>query len=328
MSGDLALCAAISNYPHTRAIKNGSVAIDGIALEFAEISPQIAAYRRMVREVAFDVCELAITTYLVARAHGAPFVALPLFINRRFHHGGILVRPDSGITTPKDLEGKKVGVRAWSVTTGVWTRGVFMDEYGLDCDQVTWVVDDEEHVHEYRLPPNVVHAPEGRSLADMMQAREIHAAFAGNAGLGGQGKPKAGCIANAGVAGQAYADLIPDAAEQEAEWYRRTGIYPIHGVIVVKQSVLDRAPWVARSLCDAFAQAKAEWLSRLEKGEADSAAERTIGHLRAIVGDDPLPYGLEANYRSLAALQDYALRQHLIEKELPLEHLFVNPQDQ
>src|SRR6202521_729263 len=158
----------------------------------ADVKPQIAAFRRMVRQVEFDVCELAPTTYIIARAYSAPFVALPIFVTRRFHHSGLLVRPDAGIATPKDLEGKKVGVRAYSVTTGVWTRGILIDEYGLDSSKVTWVVDDEEHVRELKLPSNVTHAAEGRSLASMMASGEIQAGFAANAGIGREGAPKAG----------------------------------------------------------------------------------------------------------------------------------------
>ena len=109
----------------------------------------------MVRDLEFDVCELAPTTYLIARARGAPYIALPIFVMRRFHHGGFVVRPDAGIKVPKDLEGKRVGVRAYSVTTGVWTRGIFVNEYGLDASKVTWVVDDEEHVTTLKLPDNV-----------------------------------------------------------------------------------------------------------------------------------------------------------------------------
>ena len=108
--------------------------------------PSSQAFRRMVRDLEFDVCEMAPTTYLIARARGAPYIALPIFVMRRFHHGGFVVRPDAGIAVPKHLEGKRVGVRAYSVTTGVWTRGIFVNEYGLDSSKVTWVVDDEEHV--------------------------------------------------------------------------------------------------------------------------------------------------------------------------------------
>ena len=145
---------AIGTYGHTLAIKRGDVAINGIAADLIEVSPIIGAFRRMVRDVEFDVCEIALTTYMIARSMGAPFVALPIFLMRRFHHSGVAVRNDSGIRTPKDLEGKKVGVRAYSVSTGVWTRGIFADEFGLDCAKVNWVVDDEEHVTALRLPPN------------------------------------------------------------------------------------------------------------------------------------------------------------------------------
>src|SRR5215813_4074100 len=111
----LPLTLALADYPHTSAIKSGLIPIEGVAPEFVNVVPQVAAYRRMVRDVEFDVCELAPTTYIIARAYGAPFVALPIFVLRRFHHAGLLVRPDAGIEGPKDLEGKKVGVRAYSV---------------------------------------------------------------------------------------------------------------------------------------------------------------------------------------------------------------------
>ena len=180
---------AVATYGHTKAIKSGAVAIAGIEPDFVEVAPIIGAFRRMVRDVEFDVCEMAPTTYMIARALGAPFIALPIFLMRRFHHGGFVVRPDSGIKVPKDLEGKKVGVRAYSVTTGVWTRGIFINEYGLDSSKVTWVVDDEEHVTALKLPPNVVHAPEGKSLQSMMKAGEIQAGFTGPAGVGRAGPP-------------------------------------------------------------------------------------------------------------------------------------------
>src|ERR1051325_2041052 len=180
---------AIATYGHTKALKSGKVKIRNIDPEFVEVVPIIGAFRRMVRDVEFDVCELAPTTYMIARALGAPFIALPIFIMRRFHHGGFVVRPDSGIKVPKDLEGKKVGVRAYSVTTGVWTRGIFINEYGLDSSKVTWVVDDEEHVTTLKLPDNVVHAPDGKSLAGMMAAGELQAAFSGPAGIGRAGPP-------------------------------------------------------------------------------------------------------------------------------------------
>ena len=121
----LPLKIAIATSGHTAALKDGTVPIEGVEANFVEVVPIIAAFRRMVRDVEFDVCEMAPTTYLIARARGAPYIALPIFVMRRFHHGGFVVRPDAGIKVPKDLEGKRVGVRAYSVTTGVWTRGHF-----------------------------------------------------------------------------------------------------------------------------------------------------------------------------------------------------------
>ena len=157
---------AIGDYGHIRAVKSGSVPIKGVDADFVEVKPIIAAFRRMVRDLEFDICEMAPTTYMIARARGAPYIALPIFLMRRFHHGGFVVRPDADIKTPKDLEGKKVGVRAYSVTTGVWTRGIFVNEYGLDSAKVTWVVDDEEHVTTLKLPPNVIHAGPGTIAAE------------------------------------------------------------------------------------------------------------------------------------------------------------------
>src|SRR6201989_382184 len=189
MAQPLRLNIAIADYGHTQAFKSGAGRIGGIEPIFVEGKPIIGAFRRMVRDVEFDVCEMAPTTYMIARALGAPFIALPIFLMRRFHHGGFVVRPDAGIRVPKDLEGKNVGVRAYSVTTGVWTRGIFVNEYGLDSSKVTWVVDDEEHVTTLKLPPNVVHAPDGKSLASMMASGELQAGFNGPAGIGRAGPP-------------------------------------------------------------------------------------------------------------------------------------------
>ena len=152
MTTKVPLKIAVATSGHTAAVKDGTIPIDGVEANFVEVVPIIAAFRRMVRDVEFDVCEMAPTTYLIARARGAPNIALPNFVMRRFHHGGFVVRPDAGIAKPKDLEGKHVGVRAYSVTTGVWTRGIFTNEYGLDASKVTWVVDDEEHVTTLKLP--------------------------------------------------------------------------------------------------------------------------------------------------------------------------------
>ncbi|MBN3752078.1 ABC transporter substrate-binding protein [Paraburkholderia sp. Tr-20389] len=321
MTKKVHLKLAIAEHPHTAAIRDGSIPIEGVDAEFVTVQPQIGAFRRMVRDVEFDVCELAPTTYIIARAYGAPFVALPIFVVRRFHHSGLLVRPDAGIKTPKDLEGKKVGVRAYSVTTGAWTRQVLMDEFGLDASKVTWVVDDEEHVTQLKLPPNVIHAPAGSSLAEMMEKGELVAGFHGNAGIGRTGAPTGGWK----EVEADYPDLFPNAQELEAEYYARTGVYPMHGTIVVKDSVLAEHPWVAKSIYDAFDKAKQDWLAKLDAGELTDKKNKKYIELQKIVGHDPLPYGIEENRKTIEALEATAFKQGLTPKRMSMSELFVDP---
>ena len=322
----LELKIAIGDYGQTAPLKDGSVPIQGVMPDFVKVEPIIAAFRRMVRNVEFDVCELASTTYYIARAFGAPFKALPIFLMRQFHHSGIVCREDAGIKTPRDLEGKKVGVRAYSVTTGVWTRSILANEYGLDLSKVTWVVDDEEHVTQLRLPPNVVHVPPGKSLVSMMASGEIQAGFTSKAGIGREGPPKAGWEGGPKPVPEVYHDLIKDAARLEAEWFRRTGIYPMHGALVVKDRLLADHPWLARSLYTAFTEAKARYLTQLRSSEANSAEDKRYSDLTAVVGEDPLPYGLKANLPAIEALINYALQQGLIPRRLSVSELFVDPE--
>jgi 4,5-dihydroxyphthalate decarboxylase len=314
---------AVATYGHTRSIKSKEVPIEGIDPDFVEVSPIIGAFRRMVRDLEFDICEMAPTTYMIARALGAPYVALPIFLMRRFHHGGFVVRPDAGIAEPKDLEGKKVGVRAYSVTTGVWTRGIFVNEYSLDAAKVTWVVDDEEHVTALKIPPNVMHAPAGKSLQAMMKSGEIQAGFTGPAGVGRSGPPisgweKAGAAADADT----YPELIANAEQVEADWFRRSGIYPIHGLIVVKDEHIKRYPWLARSLMDAFVAAKQPYLEELRHGRGDKPEDKRYSKFLPLM-HDPLPYGMTANRASIEALVTYSMQQGLIPSRPQPDHVFV-----
>lgn len=325
MASEPRLKIAIADYGHTRAVKTGAVPIAGVDADFVEVVPIIGAFRRMVRDVEFDICEMAPTTYMIARALGAPFIALPIFLMRRFHHGGFVVRPDAGIKVPKDLEGKKVGVRAYSVTTGVWTRGIFVNEYGLDSGKVTWVVDDEEHVTTLKLPPNVLHAPEGKSLQSMMKAGEIQAGFTGPAGVGRAGPPISGWdqAGAATAAADTYPELIADVEQVEADWFRRSHIYPIHGLIVVKDEHIRNHPWLARSLMDAFVTAKQPYLQALKRGEGDKPEDKRYRGFLSLMSD-PLPYGMTANRASIEALVAYSLQQGLIPSRPQLDRVFVD----
>ncbi|MBF9033040.1 PhnD/SsuA/transferrin family substrate-binding protein [Rhodobacterales bacterium HKCCE2091] len=316
------LKTSLRDYPHTTAIKSGAMTLPEAEFDFVEVKPQIAAYRRMVRDHEFDVAELAPTTYVIARALGAPFVALPVFFSRRFHHAGLVVRPDAGIEGPKDLEGKRVGVRAYSVTTGVWTRGILQNDYGVDIDKVTWVVDDEEHVEAMELPANVEHVPEGQSLAGMIADGSIDAGFTANAGIGRQGKPTEGWNSTAPVLPDDLRELIPDAAAVEAEWYAKTGIYPMHSTLVVKEDALAANPDLGQQLFDLFSAAKDDYVATLANGAAPegSAKHRKMAE---VVGGDPLPYGLEANRPTIEALITYAHQQKLVGERYRAEDMFL-----
>jgi 4,5-dihydroxyphthalate decarboxylase len=316
---------AIGDYGHTRAVKSKEAPIAGVDADFIQVVPIIGAFRRMVRDVEFDICEMAPTTYMIARARGAPYIALPIFLMRRFHHGGFVVRPDANIRVPKDLEGKKVGVRAYSVTTGVWTRGIFVNEYDLDSSKVTWVVDDEEHVTTLKLPPNVVHAPQGKSLQSMMKSGEIQAGFTGPAGVGRAGPPISGWdqSSQAAAAADTYPELLADVENVEADWYRRSKIYPIHGLIVVKDEHIQRHPWLARSLMNSFVAAKKPYLESLARGEGDKPEDKRYRGFLSLM-DDPLPYGMAANRPSIEALVTYSLQQELIPSRPQLDQVFVD----
>lgn len=320
----LPLKIAIATYGHTAALKQGKVPIAGVKPDFIEVKPIIAAFRRMVRDVEFDVCEMAPATYMIAREAGSPFKALPVFIYRRFHHAGFVYRDDAGIRAPRDLEGKKAGVRAYSVTTGIWTRGILQNDYGVDISRVTWVVDDEEHVKNLRLPPNVMHAPAGRSLVDMMAAGELQAAFTDNAGIGRAGPPKEGWVAS-GQRPPNYVELFPDAPRLEVEWFRKTGIYPVHGLIVVKDELLARQPWVAKALFDAFVESKERYREQLKAGESVSDKDDFYRQMAAVVGD-PLPYGVKANRPAIDALIAYCHQQGLLKKKYSAGEMFLNPE--
>ena len=323
MSSALSLKIAIATYGHTAAFKNGSIAAEGIRTDFVEVTPIIAAFRRMVRDLEFDICEMASATYMFAREAGLPVRALPVFTFRRFHHSGFVCRPDSGIRTPKDLEGKRVGVRAWSVTTGIWTRGILQNEHGVDLSKITWVVDDEEHVKSLQLPPNVIKAPEGRSLPDLMAAGELHAAFTANAGLGRAGPPKAGWLSS--KLPDSYVELFPDAASVEADWFRSTGIYPVHSLVVIKESLLAQHAWIANSLFDALLGAKEHYLRQLQAGENVSDMDAHYRKMAALVGD-PLPYGVASNRPAIEALIRYSRQQGLLRKPASVEELFLDPE--
>jgi 4,5-dihydroxyphthalate decarboxylase len=166
--------------PHTRALKSGEVKSDFLRLDFADISPINRAFAPMVRESKFDVCEMAITTFLQAKAYGKPLVLLPVVMAARFQEGALLCRADSELRGPADLVRRRVGVRAYSQTTAMWLRGVLAEAYGVRPEQVHWVTFEDAHVAEYRDPPWVERASAGKKILLMLRAGELDAVIVGN----------------------------------------------------------------------------------------------------------------------------------------------------
>ena len=306
-TGTTVLKTAIATYPHTQGLKDGSVTAPGIAFEHLDISPIIAAFRRMCRGLEFDVCEMAITTYLTARAYNKLFTALPVFVVRQFHHSPMVYNVKSGVTSPRDLEGKRVGVRAYTVTTGVWARGILATEYGVDLSKVTWVLNDEEHVQEYHkdYPANVVYQA-GANLGAMVASGELDAAI----GAGRVDSPD-------------VKPLIPNAREAETAWYRKTGLYPINHTVVVKDSLLQADPTLAPRLFNAFKEAKAAFLQQLSAGTTLSSEAQALAQRRSLVGDDPLPYGLARNHKTIEAVIQFAQSQKILPRQVSPEEIFA-----
>jgi 4,5-dihydroxyphthalate decarboxylase len=289
------------------ALKDGTVRPAGLDLDFVDVPVLVQGFRRMVRTLEFDVAEMALTTYLVAKAHGVRFTALPVFLVRGFHHGAIRVARGAG-TDPRALEGRRVGVnRGYTVTTGVWARGILADEYGVDLDQVTWVRSGDEHVAEYRPPANVVAMPAGGDLTRLL----VDGDLAATVGVDSD---------DPGVA-----PLVTDPEEAGLAALRRDGVFPINHLVVVKDEVLEAHPEVAGALFTAFAEAKDRYVDALKAGTLaePTAADRTYRRVLEATEADPLPYGIEPNRVTLEKLLDHAVAQHILDRRPELGSLFV-----
>jgi 4,5-dihydroxyphthalate decarboxylase len=171
MSTPLRLRTALGPYPHLRELRDS----ERVAFDFVEVTPITRAFRRMARSLEFDLCEMAAVTLAQAHAYDKPIAGLSAVVTRGFHHSAMTCLRESDLRGPEDLPGRRVGVRAYSQTTGVWVRGILQSEYGIDPASMTWVTEEDAHVAEYPDPPFVVRAPAGRDLLTMLRAGEIDA---------------------------------------------------------------------------------------------------------------------------------------------------------
>ncbi len=288
MSTPLKLHALVGDYPVTAALKSGAVRSPLVALDFADVRPVSAAFKRTVRDLEFDVSELAIVTYLLAKANGKPLTLLPAVLVGRFQHPLIVYNAERGPLDPGDLAGKRVGVRSYSVTTGAWIRGILADEYGIQPEQIRWLTFEDAHVAEFRDPPNVTRAPAGAKLVELLLAGEIDAAIVGD------GPPSDPRIRT----------LLPDPAAAARAWHAKHGAIQVNHLVVVKDSLVRAHPEAVREIYRLLVESKrAAGLPR--PGELDLN-----------------PFGVEANRRNLEVAIDCCHRQGLIPRAYAVDELF------
>lgn len=301
------LTAVSRTQGNNQAVKEGIVRPKTFEFEWIEVNPLIDAFRRMVRGLEYDISEMAITTYICARAHGKRMTAIPVFLVRAFHHGAILVNTKAGIRNPKDLEGRRVGVnRGYTVTTGVWARGVLQEEHGVDLSKITWVLSGDEHVAEYIPPANVVPIDKGKKMADMLATGEIVAAI------------------GVEIDHPDVKPLIANPLEAGLAALKSCGHYPINHLVVIKDDLIASHPGLAADVFDAFACSKKLYLEKLRAGRIEKPTEVDKVHLRVMETlADPLPYGVEANRKTLETLIGHALKQGIITKPVTVEELFA-----
>lgn len=300
------LNTAVARYPVTEALLDGVVTSPDVEIELADYGPAIpAAFRHMIRENAYDVCELGATAYLPALEYGLPMMALPIFPLRSFGLGSVVVNERSGIAAPADLDGKRIASRTYGVTSVVWVRAMLHDLYGVDLSSVTWVVNDLEHLAQLQLPSNV-EVVEGADLSAMIESGDVDGGIGIYRGSADHVRP-----------------LIADPEPAEREWYERTKVFPMQHLIVVRQELLDANPGLARAVWDLFVDSKDRFLSRLGSGEQLDGASAALAARRELVGPDPVPYGIAANRASIEALIAYSKDQQLLKGNWEPEEIFA-----
>ena len=277
---------AIGDYPHTLPLKRGEIVSPWLTLDFVEVKPMYKAFLPMVREHAYDASEMALATAIQAKAYGKALTLLPAAMLARFQHGTVLYNSARGTLTPADLPGKRVGVRSYGQTTGVWMRGILQNDYGVDMSRVQWVTFEEGHVAEGRDPPDVMRAQPGQDLTQMLLAGELDAAIYG-AAMPDDARLKS---------------LIADPEAAAREWYAKHRLVPVNHMVVVTDEL-------ARARPDAVAE-----LYRLLE-----AGKRAAGQPGPL---DTAPFGKDANRPCLELLISYALQQKLIPAKIAADALW------
>jgi 4,5-dihydroxyphthalate decarboxylase len=282
------LFTLMGNYPNAMALKEGKLASGIVEFDFADVKVSNTAFKPLVREAKFDLAEVAIVTFLQARTYGKPYVLIPATVVGRGQLHTIAYNPERGELKPSDLNGKTLGVRAYTQTTGVWVRGILAEDYGVDLGSLKWITFEEGHVAEYADPPNVRRAPEGKQLVQMLLDGELDAAVVGDKFPDPRLKP-----------------LIPDAEAANRKWSESHGGVPINHMLVIREELAKTRPDVVREVYRLFLEAKQAAFAK-----------------NGVPALDPWRFGIEANRRSLEIVIDFAVKQGLIPRAIPVDDLF------
>lgn len=284
---------AVRNYAHTTPLKKGERQVENRRLEFVEIDPIYKAFAPMVRELRFDVSEMAIATYLQARDAGKAISLLPVVMNGDFHHHSISQWPGGQIRHPKDLEGRRVGVRAYSQTTGLWVRGALKEDFGVEADQITWVTTEGPHVDDYVEPPNVERT--SGKILDLLRTGDVSAAVLGPVAIDNDGA--------------ALVPVIQNWQDAEQAWFERHSAVPMNHMLTVRTDVLKNDPDAVKGIYDAFT-------ASIDAAKTDGPQ---TSRQRAVT------YGLnDALVSALRVAIRYAFEQRLIRSEMTVEELFAD----
>lgn len=318
----LHLTVACGDYDRTKALQDGSVQPEGIKLNYLPLQSE-EIFWRMGHHREFDASEMSLSNHITMASRGnSPFVAVPIFPSRYFRHSSVFFNVESGIKEPKDFKGKRVGVPEYAITAAVWIRGFFKDDYGVGASDVQWFVGGQEEPGrkarvQHRLPPEirVQSIPDDKTLNGMLESGEIDALISARS-PSSLGKPLSKARR-----------LFPNYKEVEIEYYKRTKIFPIMHVLVIRKDIYDRSSWVARSLYKAFCEAKERAFQNMHITNAHAymlpwlAWERE--QLGEIFGPDWWPYGIEPNRHVLETLIRYMGEQGLIDRPLKVEDIFA-----
>src|SRR5215471_2416983 len=282
------LFTLMGSYPNAMALRDGRIGSSLLEFDFADVKVSNTAFKPLVREARFDLAEVAIVTFLQAKYYGKPYVLIPATIVGRGQLHTIAYNPERGHLKPGDLNGKTLGVRAYTQTTGVWVRGILAQDYGVDLNSINWLTFEEGHVAEYKDPANVRRAPEGKQLVQMLLDGEIDAAIVGDKFPDPRLKP-----------------LIPNPQAANHAWSQSHGGVPINHMLVMRKQLAQTRPDVVREVYRMFREAKAL-----------SFAQTGVPEL------DPLRFGVESNRRSLEIVIDFAVKQGLLPHPFTVDELF------